>query len=88
MKRTDKQALQEKSPVELQKLIEEAYNTLGQLKLDNVQGKLKNTRSIFNTRQEIAVMQSILSLKAKAAPVEEAQTEAKPVKAKGGKASA
>jgi len=80
MKKTDKQVLKEKSPIELQKLIEEAYNTLGQLKLDNVQGKLKNTRSIFNTRQEIAVMQSILSLKKNTAPVEE-----KPAETKGGK---
>lgn len=69
MKKTDKQVLQEKSPLELQKLIEEAYNTLGQLKLDNVQGKLKNTRSIFNTRQEIAIMRSLLNLKVKATPV-------------------
>ncbi|MGH7204259.1 MAG: 50S ribosomal protein L29 [Candidatus Levyibacteriota bacterium] len=63
MKTTDKQTLQTKSTIELQKLIEETYNTLGQLKLDNVQNKLKNTRSIFHTRKEIAIMQSILHMK-------------------------
>ena len=65
MKTTDKQTLQTKSTRELQKLVEEAYNTLGQLKLDNIQNKLKNTRSIFHTRKEIAVMQSILHMKLK-----------------------
>ena len=63
MKTTDKKTLQTKSKEELQKLIQEAYNTLGQLKLDHVQNKLKNTRSIFNTRKEIAVMQSFLQMK-------------------------
>ncbi|MGI8419761.1 MAG: 50S ribosomal protein L29 [Candidatus Levyibacteriota bacterium] len=65
MKKTDKQTLQTKSTIELQKLVEETYNTLGQLKLDNVQNKLKNTRSIFHTRKEIAIMQSILHMKLK-----------------------
>ena len=60
MKTTDKKTLETKSVKELQKLIEETYKNLNQLKLDHVQNKLKNTRSIFNTRKEIAVMQSIL----------------------------
>ena len=60
MKTTDKKTLETKSVKELQKLIEETYKNLNQLKLDHVQNKLKNTRSIFNTSKEIAVMQSIL----------------------------
>jgi len=60
MKTTDKKTLETKSVKELQKLIEETYKNLNQLKLDHVQNKLKNTRSIFNTRKEIAVMQSVL----------------------------
>jgi len=65
MKTTDKKTLQTKSVKELQKLIGEAYKTLGQLKLDHVQNKLKNTRSIFNLRQEIAVMHSVLQINRK-----------------------
>ncbi len=60
MKTTDKKTLQTKTAKELTKLVEEAYKTLGQIKLDHVQNKLKNTRSIFNTRKEIAIMQSVL----------------------------
>lgn len=63
MKTTDKKALQEKSKEELQKQIKEAYNTLGQIRLDHAQNKLKNTRSIFLARKEIAVMQSFLQMK-------------------------
>ena len=59
MKKQDKKALQAKSTEDLQKLIRETYNTLSGLKLDNVQNKLQNTRSIFITRKEIAVMQTI-----------------------------
>jgi ribosomal protein L29 len=77
MKTTDKQTLHTKSTVELQKLVEEAYNTLGQLKLDNVQNKLKNNRSIFHTRKEIAVMQTILQMKLKTNPSEEVSVEPK-----------
>jgi ribosomal protein L29 len=60
MKTTDKKTLHTKTAKELEKLVQEAYKTLNQLKLDHVQNKLKNTRSIFNTRQEIAIMQSVL----------------------------
>jgi len=60
MKTTDKKTLEIKSVKELQKLIDETYKNLNQLRLDHVQNKLKNTRSIFNTRKEIAVMQSVL----------------------------
>ena len=60
MKTTDKKALHIKNVQELRKLVEEAQKNLVQLKLEHVQGKLKNTRSIFNTRKEIAVMQAVL----------------------------
>ncbi len=59
MKTTDKKALHTKTAKELAKLVEEAYKTLDQLKLDHVQNKLKNTRSIYTTRKEIAVMQAV-----------------------------
>ena len=64
MKTTDKKTLQTKTSKELQKLIQETKKALGQLLLDNAQNKLKNTRSIFNTRKEIAVMESFLRMKA------------------------
>lgn len=63
MKTTDKKNLLTKSTNELQKMIEEANKTLSQIKLDHVQNKLKNTRSIFHARKEIAVMQSVLQTK-------------------------
>ncbi len=63
MKVNDKKELHLKTAVELQKLLKTANKTLSDLKLDHVQNKLKNTRSIFNTRQEIAVMKSILTMK-------------------------
>ena len=60
MKTVDKQALPTKSVKDLEKMVEETYKTLNKLKLDHVQSKLKNTRSIFTTRKEIAVLQSVL----------------------------
>lgn len=65
MKTTDKKTLQTKSTKELKKMIEEAYKTLNQMRLDHVQNKLKNTRSIFHTRKDIAVIHSALSMKLK-----------------------
>jgi ribosomal protein L29 len=62
MKAVDKKTLHEKTAKELEKLVTEAYKSLNALKLDHVQNKLKDTRSIFNKRKEIAVMQSILKL--------------------------
>jgi ribosomal protein L29 len=61
MKTVDKKALPAKTVKDLEKMVEEAYKTLNQFKLDHVQNKLKNTRSIFTTRKEIAVLQSVLS---------------------------
>ena len=60
MKTIDKKALPTKTVKDLEKMVAEAYKTLNQLKLDHVQNKLKNTRSIFTTRKEIAVLQSVL----------------------------
>jgi ribosomal protein L29 len=60
MKKADKQTIQTKSVKELQDLIAAARKNLEQIKFDHVQGKLKNTRSIFTTRKELAVLQSVL----------------------------
>ena len=60
MKTVDKKILPAKTVKDLEKMVDEAYKTLNQLKLDHVQNKLKNTRSIFTTRKEIAVLQSVL----------------------------
>lgn len=62
MKTTDKKVLHTKTAKELAKMVEVTYKTLNELKLDHVQNKLKNTRSIFNTRQDIAIMQSVLQV--------------------------
>jgi ribosomal protein L29 len=71
MKTADKKTLQTKSVAELTKQISEVKETLAQLKLDHLQNKLKNTRSIFMTGKEIAVMQSVLHEKMKIAVKEE-----------------
>lgn len=60
MKKTDIKTLETKSAKELQKVIDEAVKSLKQLRLEHVQNKLKNTRSIFNARKDIAIMQSKL----------------------------
>lgn len=81
MKVNDRKELHSKTVEELEKLLEEAYNTLSQLKLDNEQNKLKNTRSMTNTRKEIAVMKTLINEKAKAvssataAPAKEAKAK-------------
>ena len=72
MKVNDKKELHLKTTGELEKLLKEAYNTLSQLRLDNVQNKLKNTRSMTNTRKEIAIMKTIVNEKSKTKEVEEA----------------
>lgn len=43
-----------KGEKELKDLLSEKQEELFKLKLDNKQNKLKNTRSIFNTRKDIA----------------------------------
>lgn len=67
MKVNDRKELHSKTVEELEKLLKGAYNTLSQIKLDNEQNKLKNTRSMTLTRKEIAVMMTILNEKRKTA---------------------
>lgn len=43
-----------KSESELKKFLKEKRTELFNLKMDNKQNKLKNTRSIFNTRKDIS----------------------------------
>lgn len=65
MKVNDKKELHAKTVGELEKLLKESYNTLSQIKMDNVQNKLKNTSSMTITRKEIAVMKTLLNEKLK-----------------------
>ncbi len=65
MKLNDKKELRGKTTEELAKLLKESYNTLTQLRLDNVQNKLKNTRSMTNTRKEVAIMKTLLNERSK-----------------------
>lgn len=67
MKTNDKKDLRTKTVAEIRKLLSEAHVALRDLRLDHQQIKLTNTRSIFNKRQEIAVMSSILKEKEKEA---------------------
>ncbi len=71
MKINDKKELHSKTTEELAKLLKESYNTLSQIRMDNVQSKLKNTRSMTNTRKEIAIMKTILNEKLKTKEVTE-----------------
>lgn len=54
MKAKEKKNIKEKSLEELKALLNEARKALFQLKLEKSQNKLKNTRSIFLKRKEIA----------------------------------
>lgn len=60
MKLKDKQTLRTNSLQELKNLLEKARNELFLLKLDKTQNKLKNTRSIFLKRKEIALMSTLI----------------------------
>lgn len=83
MKVNEKKDLQTKTKAELVKLLQEAQALLMNLKLDHQQAKLKDTRSIFNTRKRIAVLQTIL----KGKPADE-KADAKETKKKEGKTRA
>ncbi len=72
MKINDKKELHGKTTEELAKLLKESYNTLSQIRMDNIRSKLKNTRSMTNTRKEIAVMKTLLNEKLKTKEVAEA----------------
>lgn len=65
MKKADKKELQAKTAAELKKHLQDGYEILTQLKMDNVQARLKNTRSITNTRKDIAVIKTFLQMKLK-----------------------
>jgi ribosomal protein L29 len=56
MKIKEKKQLKEKSLGELKVALKEAKSALFSLNLDQSQRKLKNTRSIFFKRKEIAVI--------------------------------
>ena len=52
-----------KSDKELKELLAEKREEFFKLNLDNKQNKLKNTRSIFNTRKEIARILTLIKEK-------------------------
>lgn len=60
MKKADKKELKMKTVSELQKHLQDGYEILTQLRMDNIQSKLKNTRSITNTRKDIAVIKTMI----------------------------
>lgn len=49
-----------KNEKELKDLLKEKRDELSNLKLDNKQNKLKNTRSIFNVRKDISRILTVL----------------------------
>lgn len=57
---------------ELKSLLAQKKEELFNLKIDNQQNKLKNSRSIFNTRKEIARILTLIREKELAAPAEKA----------------
>ena len=63
MKKNEIKELHTRSMVELRKLLKDALATLAALKLDHEQNKLKDTRSIFHKRKEIAVLRTIMRAK-------------------------
>jgi ribosomal protein L29 len=63
MKTNDKKEVRTKTVAEIKKLLKEAHDAVRKFKLDHQQIKLTNTRSIFNKRQEVAVLSTILKEK-------------------------
>ena len=63
MKLKDKKAIVQSSKEELKNLLEKARGDLSLLNLDKVQNKLKNTRSIFLKRKEIALILTLVRQK-------------------------
>ena len=83
MKKADKKELQLKTVSELQKHLQDGYEILAQLRMDNIQNKLKNTRSITNTRKDIAVIKTMMVeklMKKEEEPVEVKEKKTKDVK--------
>jgi ribosomal protein L29 len=62
MKTKEKKELQLKKAEELRKLLKEAQTNLLNAKLDNKQNKLKNTRSIFTFRKQIAIIKTVMNM--------------------------
>lgn len=60
MKLKDKQTLRASSLQELNNLIAKAKDELFLLKMDKAQNKLKNTRSLFLKRKEMALILTII----------------------------
>jgi ribosomal protein L29 len=60
MKVNDKKELHAKESSELKKMLKDGHELLLSLKLDREQNKLKNTRGIFHTRKNIAIIKTIL----------------------------
>ncbi len=56
---------------ELKDLLKAKKKDLFDLKIENKQNKLKNTRSIFNSRKEIAKIMTLIREKELIAPAEE-----------------
>jgi ribosomal protein L29 len=63
MKSKDRKEFFTKSEKELRKLLTEARDSLFNLRMDLSQNKLKNTSSIFNKRNEIALILTALKEK-------------------------
>lgn len=63
MKKKDKEELHAKEIQELRALLREAKQALASLVFEAAQHKLKNTRSVFLKRKEIAVAETILKAK-------------------------
>jgi ribosomal protein L29 len=63
MKAKDKKELHNKSLKELKNLVIEAKDKLAEILLDKQQNKLKNTRSIFLKRKDIAQMMTVIRAK-------------------------
>lgn len=60
MKLKDKQTLRTSALQELKNLLQKVRNELFLLKLDKAQNKLKNTRSLFLKRKEIALISTLI----------------------------
>ncbi len=65
MKTKQKKELASKTESELKTLLKETKATLAQFRLDKTQFKLKNTRSIFFQRKQMAMIQTFLQGKEK-----------------------
>lgn len=63
MKLRDKKELHTKTQEELKKVLKEAREASSALRLEQAQGKLKNTGLLSQKRNEIAVVQTIMNAK-------------------------